>query len=278
MNSIAARSLTIVAGIFMLCGGLSSALAGAVGFAAHRAVYDLDLDPSEGKDGLVHLSGRIVVEFSGSSCEGYSTALRYVTDISRSDGDRRLTDMRTVTFEEGDGAGLEFKIEVYVDRQLSEESRGSASRTESGVAVALTKPGEKNFTLDSSVVFPTKQVERLIEAGLNDQNFLQIDVYDGTDGGERVYSTTAVIGGSDANDDIDDESAAVEAGLSSLEQWLVTISYFDQDTTGEATPNYVLSFVLYENGVSRRLKIDYGNFAIIGRLADLELLPLEPCP
>ena len=279
MNLVSVRSVTALAGVAVFAAGLSPAFAGGVGFAAHRAVYELALDRSERIKGLVELTGRIVMEFSGSSCDGYSTALRYVTDISRSDGDRLVTDMRTVTFEDGDGAGFEFKTEVFVDRALSEESRGSANRTEGGVAVALTKPGEKKFVLDNSVVFPTEQIERLIEAARNDENFMQIDVFDGTEDGEKVYSTTAVIShGSSAGDEIDDEIAASEAGLSGLRDWLVTVSYFDQESAGEPTPVSVMSFVLYENGVSRRLKIDYGNFAIVGRLANLEMLPAEPCP
>ena len=58
----------------------------------------------------------------------------------------------------------------------------------------------------------------------------------------------------------------------------MTVSYFDQETHGEQTPIYVMSFVLYENGISRHLKIDYGDFAIVGRLTGLEMLPLTPCP
>ena len=278
MNLVSVRGVTNIAGVALLAAGLSPSFAGSVGFVAHRAVYELTLDNAK-RRGLVELTGRIVMEFSGSSCDGYSTALRYVTNISRSDGDRRLTDMRTVTFEAGDGAGFDFKNEVFVDRALSEESRGSASRTDSGVAVALTKPGQKKFVLDDSVVFPTEQIELLIEAARRDQNFMQIDVYDGTDNGEKVYSTTAVIGeGSSAGDDSDDEIAASGAGLTNLIHWPITVSYFDQELAGERTPVYVMSFVLYENGVSRRLKIDYDNFSIVGRLANLELLPPEPCP
>lgn len=253
--------------------------AGTVGFASHRAVYDLALDHSEQAPNLSDLSGRIVMEFTGSQCDGYSMALRFLTEIYDPDGERRVTDARTVTFEDGDGAGFNFKNEVFVDKTLSEETRGSASRTNSGVSVELTKPGEKNFVLDESVVFPTEQIERIIEAALRHQNFMQIDVYDGAEGGEAVYSTTAVIGPSLNNsDDIGDEIAAMEGGVSGLQHWRVAVSYFNQETAGERTPIYVMSFILYENGVSRQLKIDYGDFAITGRLSGLEMLPADSCP
>jgi hypothetical protein len=38
-----------------------------------------------------------------------------------------------------------------------------------------------------------------------------------------------------------------------------------------------MSFVVYENGIGRALKINYGNFALIGRLTRLDLLPASPC-
>ena len=48
-----------------------------------------------------------------------------------------------------------------------------------------------------------------------------------------------------------------------MPHWPVRLSYF---TTGEGerTPIYTLSFDLYENGVSGALKLDYGDFAILG--------------
>jgi hypothetical protein len=219
------------------------------------------------------------MEFTGSDCGGYSVALRFVTEIANPDGDRRITDARTTTYEDGDGTGFKFTNETFVDDALTEESRGIANRTEGGVAVSLTRPGDKKFSLDDSVVFPTEQIERIIAAGKSGENFMQIDVYDGSEDGETVYGTAVVIGeGSNASHDVGDETAAEEAGVAGLQHWPVTVSYFDQETAGEQMPIYVMSFVLYENGISRHLKIDYGDFTIVGRLADLDMLPVAPCP
>ena len=260
-------------------GSMAPVSAGGVGLAAYRAVYDLVLDKSEQTTDLADLNGRIVMEFTGSDCGGYTVALRFVTEIADPDGDRRITDARTTTFEDGDGTGFKFTNETFVDDSLTEESRGTANKTDSGVAVALTKPGDKKFSLDDSVVFPTEQIERIIAAGRSDQNFIQVDVYDGSEDGETVYATAVVIGdGSTASHDIGDETAATDAGVAGLWHWPVTVSYFDQEASGEQLPVYVMSFVLYENGVSRHLKIDYGDFTIVGRLSGLEMLPLAPCP
>ena len=50
----------------------------------------------------------------------------------------------------------------------------------------------------------------------------------------------------------------------------MTISYFDQRgrprQSGEQTPVYAITFELYENGVSRALLLDYGDFVIDGKM------------
>jgi hypothetical protein len=60
----------------------------------------------------------------------------------------------------------------------------------------------------------------------------------------------------------------------------VTVSYFDRakaDQSGEQTPAYAISFELYENGVSRALKIDYGDFVVTGEMTSLDMKPAKPC-
>jgi hypothetical protein len=68
-----------------------------------------------------------------------------------------------------------------------------------------------------------------------------------------------------------------------LTRWPVTISYFDprdptNEQTGEQTPVYAISFELYENGVSRALKLDYPDFTISGELTSLDMKKEKPCP
>ena len=61
-----------------------------------------------------------------------------------------------------------------------------------------------------------------------------------------------------------------------LPRWPVTLSYFSRER-GEGTPIYTLSFEVFEDGVSRALRLDYGQFALKGELTTLELLPSGEC-
>ncbi len=60
----------------------------------------------------------------------------------------------------------------------------------------------------------------------------------------------------------------------------MTISYFDQarkKPEGEQTPVYAIGFELYENGISRALTLDYGDFVVVGEMSQLELKDAPAC-
>ncbi|TIW05637.1 MAG: DUF1849 family protein, partial [Mesorhizobium sp.] len=65
---------------------------------AHRAVYDLSLDKASDRSGITGISGRMVYEFNGSPCEGYTVKFRFVTQIATNDNATKLTDQQTTTF------------------------------------------------------------------------------------------------------------------------------------------------------------------------------------
>ena len=59
----------------------------------------------------------------------------------------------------------------------------------------------------------------------------------------------------------------------------MTISYFDRsagEKGGEQTPIYAITFELYENGVSRALLLDYGDFVLSGEMTSLEMKDASP--
>ena len=105
-----------------------------------------------------------------------------------------------------------------------------------------------------------------------------MEVYDGSESGEVVYATAAVIGKeSTAPDDYGDETLVGEAGFAAQPHWPVTVSYFEKGKGTDDAPSYVTSFVVYANGIGRKLRIDYGKFALVGHLTHLEMLPSPKC-
>ena len=248
---------------------------GAPVFASHRAVYDLTLIRSEGNKAPSEARGRIAFDFTGSSCEGYSQNFRQMTELQGSDGPRRVSDMRSATFEDGDGKNFRFKVETDVDQSPVEMTDGRAARSQDGgLSVALSHPKITKLDVAKEVVFPTDHLRRVIEAARAGDHLLAIKVYDGSDTGTKVFDTTTVIGKA-LTGSVDDAARSVP-DLATTKRWPVTISYFEEGKA-DSQPNYTLSFDLYDNGISRELKLDYGDFALLGHMVKLELLPTKPC-
>ena len=86
----------------------------------HRAVYDLALDRASDRSGITGLTGRMVYEFNGSPCEGYTVQFRFVTKVDTSENSR-VTDQQTTTFEEGNGASFSFVTKSFTDQTLERD-------------------------------------------------------------------------------------------------------------------------------------------------------------
>jgi len=284
-----AKSLTLTilgAGIAALFIGRMAAAAppaDQVLLAPHRAIYDLKLARSRGSRGLEAVRGRIVYDFSGNACDGYELQFRQVSELDSGEGKTALSDLRSTTWEDGKAKTFRFNSENLVDNERTDYVDGHAERKATTVAIGLSKPKEKNFTVPATAVFPTQHMRRIITAAREGKSILEFPVYDGSESGEKLYNTLTVIGRPIApGDKPPDDAAAKTPELAKLTRWPVTISYFEQETpakqeTGEQTPVYAISFQLYENGISRALVLDYPDFTIKGEMTSLEMKTPKPC-
>jgi EipB-like len=274
--------VAIFAGGLVPSAAVAQGPAGSVKFAPHIAVYDLKLTSSRGKRLLESARGRIVYDFSGSSCEGYSLQFRQVTELDSGEGKASLSDLRTSTWEEGDGKSFRFKSQNFMDEKRVSEVDGQADRAKNKVAVKLSKPNGKKFDA-GTVVFPTEHMRLLIEAARAGKTLVETAVYDGSESGEKIYQSLSVIGKRIDPDKKLDDAAVGKDALAGLARWPVTISYFDKSEKkgegelSEQTPIYAISFEMYENGISRELKLDYGDFVIDGKMSSLEIKPVNAC-
>jgi len=247
--------------------------------AAHRAIYELKLSQAHSQSSTVSARGRILYDFSGSICEGYKLDFRQVSELDNGEGRVTLSDLRTNSWEDGGAKSYTFKSQNYVNERLVDSVDGGADRQQDGVAVTLTKPAARKFTLDPGVIFPSEHVRRIIEAARADKSILEFSVYDGSETGDKVYNTLTVIGREIApNQRVPNDAAAGQPALANMKRWPVTVSYFDKEKkTAEQLPVYSISFELYENGISRALVLDYNDFAISGELTSLDIKETKSC-
>jgi hypothetical protein len=254
--------------------------AGAGSLIAHRAVYDLSLGETRGSSSVEEVRGRIVYDFSGNACQGYALKFRQVTEIGISGGGSNMSDLRSTSVEDDAGKNYRFTSQNYVNQKLDTSIDGKAQREAGGaVEVALDKPVTKTFELPDGVIFPTGQTKAIVEIAEKGGTIFESKVYDGSDGGQKVYSSLAVIGRRIAPDQPREGAAAGRSELNGVDRWPVTISYFDpaKPAGGEQTPIYSISFDLYANGISDKISLDYGDFTLKGAMTSLEILPQAAC-
>jgi hypothetical protein len=246
-----------------------------VQFATHRALYDLVLDPNKTGMKVDAARGRIAYEMTGGECVGWTVTLRQVTELDNGEGKRTLSDLRSVTWESFDAKSYRFKTQNYLDQELREEADGTADRATDGFAVRLSKPKRERVRLPGKILLPTEHIAKLLVAAAAGERVFEAKVFDGSPDGRKVYDTLTVIGQAITGDK-DLEPAARRPELANMKRYPVTISYFEAGT-GERTPIYTLGFEVYENGVSRALRLDYGSFAMRGEMTSLEFLTPTPC-
>jgi len=275
-------ALPLLLSAALLAPATGAALAGpSVAFLAHQAVYDLSLKTSRGNASVNNATGRILYNFAGSACEGYTTEFRQVSQLDAGESKTTISDLRSTSWEDGDGKSYRFKIETRMNDADATSVDGIAEREGTTVKVKLKKPKVKTFTIEGAV-FPTEQVKLIIEAARQGKSVLELVIYDGSDDGEKVYNTLTVIGqpipGTKAPAKAD--ATTTNEKFKSQTRWPVTVSYYDRATksnAGEQTPIYAMSFELYEDGVSRALSLDYNDFVIAGAMGKIDIKETKPC-
>jgi hypothetical protein len=264
-----------------LQGAPAASAAAAPVLVPHRAIYDLSLAGARESSSIVDVRGRILYDFTGNACDGYSLTFRQVSELDNSEGKVSTSDLRSTTWEGADAKSFKFNSENFVDESLVDAVDGRAERDGAKTAVDLRKPAPKILDLDPGVVFPTEHMVRAIEAARAGDHVLSFPVYDGSESGQKVFNTLTVIGHQIAAGEHEhDDAAAHEPKLANVPRWPVTISYFSTDKnsqSGEQTPDYAISFELYENGISRALELDYNDFTVAGKLVSLQFNKVTPC-
>ncbi len=269
-----ARSV-VIAALFIPAPALAQVASPDSPLAPHRAVYDLQLLKSSGSNAPIAASGRIVYDFTGSSCEGYTVAFRQFTELTPSEGENRASDMRSTTFESADRKTFRFRVQHLDGNKVTSTVDGEAVRSGDGaLSLALKQPAPAQADLDHDAVFPTDMMLQALKAAQAGQPILALKVFDGSDGGQKIYHTMSIIGKPVA-DSLADATKDI-GSMKAMRRWTTRVSYFDVEKV-DAPPVYVLTFQMWENGVSSDLIIDYGDFQLKGELTAVDLLPVKAC-
>lgn len=254
----------------------------AIQLAPHRAVYDVALEHATPSSGIAELTGRMVYELTGNACEGYAQRFRYVTVSTDHEGAKQTGDLRSTSWEDAGGRRLRFSTSNYQNHELSNTTEGSAGRKEpSGrVGVELTKPAKRGLEFPRGVHFPMQHSAALLSAARAGERVFSADLYDGSEKGDKISQTTAVIGPRSPPGSA--KPRASLRGGSSLEavpSWPVSIGFFEPSAARtDAVPTAEQSFRYYANGVSTDLVSNFGDYTLRFDLKELTLLEPGNCP
>ncbi|MGY6644684.1 MAG: EipB family protein [Salinarimonas sp.] len=265
-----------IAAAAMLAAGLGapsealSAADDAIVLASHRAVYDLSL--LRGGGDVIDAEGRIVYEFVGNACEGYTTNVRQLTTLLGDIGEMTL-DTNVTTFEDSEAGALSFRTRTLLDGVPMMRTRGEAEVADGELRIMLEEPRSDEIVHAEVPAFPAQHIIAILDAARSGDAILAMAVFDGGDEGDDIHDTLAVIGAALGPDE---DSAFSQ--LTQTQRWRVTLSYFDRGEAGDGTPGYVAGFDLHENGVTTDLTLDFGDFALAGTMTSIEFLDTGPCP
>ena len=247
--------------------------------ASHRAIYDLSTSRLDSGSGYSSVEGRLAYELTGTACDGWAVTYRIANRYVQAEKGTQVLDTQLTTWESGDGLEMNLSQKQFVGGSLDSEEKLNVKRDKANQEVKgqMSKPKELDFTLPSEVLFPSTHQLHLLDAAKKGVTRDSSIVFDGSDG-EKTYKAISFIGkmrapGSFAPDKDNSETTP----LRSLPSWPVTISYFPTDDDKVEKPVYQASFNMYENGVSTDLVLDYGSYALKGKLTKLDILKSDVC-
>lgn len=265
--------------LFLLPALLLATAAEAATVAPHRAVYDLSLLRANEGASLQSASGRMAFEIEGSSCEGYTVSFRMATRYRPKEGDMTVIDTMTTTYE-GPGA-LDFRhqLKETIDGAVREDKRIKMTRAALGSEGegSLSTKSAAPFTVPAGAMLPMQHQLRLMALGEKGGGRDSSVIFDGSEEGKSFRAISFVGKAKPPGAVARDAGNPAAAPLKSLGSWPMTISYFPLEGDAE-TPEYQVSFDMYENGVATGLVLDYGQFALKGQLTDLKMLEATSCP
>jgi EipB-like len=257
----------ICAGAFCASLGLIGP-AGALDLAPNRALYTTSLSSAKQDSGVVGAEGSMAVE-SGETCDGWTVEEHDKLVVHNSGSDDLELVTNFVSWESKDGLRFRFS-------QLDDEVSGEATLDgpDKGGKVEFTKPKKSTLDLAPGVLFPTGHTIRLIERAAAGDHFVSAKVLDGASA-DNASDVSAVIGAPQTADATAAE-APVKSPLLQRPSWRVHLAFFPADGSSDK-PDYELDMRLLDNGVSRDMVLDYGDFAVKAKLDKIEVLPKPSC-
>ena len=260
--------LLVAAALMLLYGGA----VGAAEIVPHHALYSMSLDHANADAGVTGAGGTMAYQW-GETCDGWTVEQRYRLKMGYAESPDVTIASNFVTWEAKDGLRYRFNQKETRNGEDKEEIHGTAKLDGpgNGGTVDFEQPEAKSFKLPPGALFPSAHTIFLLDKAQAGENFISRQVFDGATV-ESAVLVSAVIGPK-----VEPDAEAVKKSpLLNRPGWRVRLAFFPADPKAEK-PDYELGMLLLDNGISRDMEIDYGEYTIRAKLDDIEALPKPGC-
>jgi envelope integrity protein B len=259
-------------GLVALAGAGFWASSASAEIVSHRALYTMSLGGAHNDSGVVGARGTMAYQW-GETCDGWTVEQRYKLSINYAEAQDVDIVSNFVTWESKDAQHYRFNQKETRNGATDEEIRGSATLDGPGKGgtANFEKPKPEAISLPAGMLFPSIHTINIIEKAKAGENFFSRQVFDGATVSGAVL-VSAVIGPK-----VDPDPELVKKSpLLDRPGWRVRLAFFPADQSAEK-PDYELGMLLLDNGISRDMTIDYGDYTIKAKLDDIEPLGKPHC-
>ena len=242
------------------CAALVAMPLAAAELVGHRAIYTLTMETARGD--VIAASGTMGFEMI-DACDAWAVRQRLAITVTGRDGtDVDLTSDYT-TWESKDGLRLRFRMRQSSQDAVVNDIAGTATLERIGGPgkAVFSQPPDTVLDLPAGTMFPTAHTVAILAAAREGKRFIALPLFDGT-GSDGVHdSTVAIVGWVQP-------AANPWPSLAPLPSVRVRIAFFEREGTKQQ-PEYEVGMRYWENGIADQLSMDFGDYALAGKLTEL---------
>lgn len=254
--------------------------------APHMATYKIKTSSIRRGSAIIGLEGTLLYHFK-TGCTGWITDHRFDMVYEYSSSAPLRTTSKFSSFESFDGTSMNFSSVRERDGDIYEKIRGAAYLGAKHM-VEYSLPEASQVSLQDGTFFPVAHTAFLLDQAKQGKKIVHAIVFDGSDS-EGPVEINAVIGRKiepklAGQETFSSASASASKAEVPLEQnkllqvpgWHVQMAVFPMDEK-QSLADYELSMDVLENGIVRKMNVDYHDFSIEQTLVGLQRENPESC-
>ena len=241
----------------------------ASGLAAHKASYQLTLESARGGD-VTAATGTMSYEVI-DACDGWAVQQRLELALTNREGQDIQMVSDYATWEAKNGTKLRFRMRQSTDTATTQITEGEALLDRAGGKgeIRYEKPSPATKALPQGTLFPMWHTATIIAGAEQAKRFLALPLFDGTTETGAQDSFVIVV-------NWNKPEPFRLASLSRLPSGRVHVAFYDHSGKNPL-PDYEVGMRYWENGVADDLRMDFGDFVMDGKLAQLKFPPPRRC-